>query len=156
MRKLNEFSPHVTGFASSYGAATQLILDGEADMIYLPDNRYFAAVREGANYGFTYNQAIMNFDCMVVPKSSENKELAMKILAKIISPEINASIVTSSGLSPSNVRSITEGHVPEDLAKDLAMAPHNLEKIVMADNNWWSENHQKLRLQERYDEFKAR
>ena len=89
-KKLREFKPNVTGFAASYGMSTQLINDGEADMLYLPDNRYFAAARAGANYGYTYNQGLMNFDCLVVPKGSKNKELAMKIIANVVSPQINA------------------------------------------------------------------
>lgn len=155
-RKLEAFKPHITGFASSFGAATQMIMDGEADMLFLPENRLFAATRNGANYGFTYEQGLMNFDCLVIPKGSKNKDLAMKIIANIVKPDINARIVESSGLSPANLLSIERGYVPAQYVPDLAMAPKNLEKIIMIDNGWWAENRAKLRLNERYNEFKAK
>jgi putative spermidine/putrescine transport system substrate-binding protein len=155
-KKLNEFKPSVTGFAASYGVSTQLINDGEADMLYLPDNRYFAAARAGANYGYTYNQGLMNFDCLVVPKGSKNKELAMKIINNVVSPEINARIVETSGLSPSNLLSVEKGFVPAKLVPDLATNPTNFSKIVMANNSWWVENQDKLRINERYNEYKGK
>lgn len=155
-RKLEAFKPNITGFASTYGAATQLIMDGEADMLFLPENRLFAATREGANYGFTYEQGLMNFDCLVVPKGSKNKDVAMKIIANIVKPDINARIVETSGLSPANLLSVKEGYVPAKYVADLAMTPKNLEKIIMIDNGWWAENRAKMRLNERYNEFKAK
>lgn len=155
-RKLNEIKPHVTGFPSSFGAATQLIVDGEADMLFLPDNRLFAALKAGADYGFTYNQGLMNFDCLVVPKGSKNKAIAMQIVNKVVSPEINARIAESSGLAPANLLSISQGHVPAKLLPELSIAPQNFSKIVQANNGWWAENREKLRLGERYNEFKAK
>ncbi len=155
-RKLNDFAPHITGFPATFGVATQMIMDGEADMIFLPENRLFAALRAGANYGYTYNQGIMNFDCLVIPKGSKHKDLAMKIIAGIVSPEINARIVETSGLSPANLLSIEKGYVPANLVSDLAIAPQNLSKVIMANNAWWAENRERLRLNERYNEFKAK
>jgi putative spermidine/putrescine transport system substrate-binding protein len=155
-RKLESFKPHITGFVSSFGAATQMIMDGEADMILLPENRLFAAIRNGADYGFTYNQGVMNFDCLVIPRGAPNKELAQRIIARVVSPEINARIVQTSGLSPANLLAIEKGIVPPDVAKDLAVSPENLRKIILANNAWWAENRQKLRLNERYNELKAK
>ncbi len=155
-RKLNEIKPNITGFPASFGAATQLIVDGEADMLYLPENRLFAALRAGADYGYTYNQGVMNFDCLVVPKGSKNKALAMQIINNVVSPSINAAIVESSGLSPANLLSITQGHIPARYLPDLAVAPQNYSKIVQANNQWWAENRERLKLNERYNEFKAK
>jgi putative spermidine/putrescine transport system substrate-binding protein len=155
-RKLKQFSPNITGFAATFGVATQMITDGEADMIFLPDNRLFAALKAGANYGYTYDQGIMNFDCLVIPKGSKHRDLAMKIIAGIVSPEINARIVEASGLSPSNLLSIEKGFVPAKLVPELATAPQNLSKVILANNGWWAQNRDKLQLNERYNEFKAR
>jgi len=155
-RKLNDFKPNITAFASSYGQSTQLINDGEADMLFLPDNRLFAALRNGADYGYTYTQGIMNYDCMVVPKGSKNKQLAMRVIANVVSPSINARIVDSSGLSPSNALSITQGYVAAKNVPTLAINPTNLAKVVEQDNAWWAQNRVRLRLDERYNEFKAR
>lgn len=154
-RKLKEFRPHITGFPATFGAATQLIVDGEADMLFLPENRLFAAIRSGADYGFTYNQGLMNFDCLVIPKGSKNKALAMQIIARVVSPEINARIVETSGLSPANLLSVSGGHVAPKHLPTLAVAPENFKKIVQANNAWWAENRAALKLNERYNEFKA-
>lgn len=155
-RKLNELRPNITGFVSSFGAATQLIMNGEADMLYLPENRLFAALRAGADYGFTYNQGIMNFDCLVIPKGSKHKDLAMKIIARVVSPEINARIVKTSGLSPANLLSVEKGFVAADAIPQLAVAPQNYKQLVMQNNEWWAENRAALHLDERYNEFKAK
>jgi putative spermidine/putrescine transport system substrate-binding protein len=155
-RKLNAFKPNITAFTSSYGQSSQLINDGEADMLYLPDNRLFAALRDGADYGFTYDQGIMNFDCLVIPKGSKNKQLAMRVIANVVSPEINARIVESSGLSPANSLSIQEGFVAKKYLPTLATSPANFAKVIVQDNGWWAENRFKLQLNERYNEFKAR
>ncbi len=155
-RKLKEFAPNVTGFPATFGVATQMVMDGEADMLFLPENRLFAALRAGANYGYTYDQGILNFDCLVVPKGTKHKDLAMKIIAGIVTPEINARIAETSGLSPANLLSIEKGFVPAKLVPDLVLAPQNFPKVVMANNVWWAENRDRLRLIERYNELKAR
>jgi putative spermidine/putrescine transport system substrate-binding protein len=155
-RKLNEFKPNITAFTSSYGQSTQLMNDGEADMLFLPNNRLFAALRNGADYGYTYDQGIMNYDCLVIPKGSKNKQLAMQVIANVVSPEINARIVESSGLSPANVLSVQKGFVPAKDVAALATNPVNFAKVVVEDNAWWAENRDKLHLNERYNEFKAK
>jgi putative spermidine/putrescine transport system substrate-binding protein len=155
-KKLAEFKPNITAFTTSFGQSTQLMIDGEADMLFLPDNRAITAIRNGANYGFTYEQGLMNFDCLVVPKSSRNKPIAMKIIAGVVSPEINARIVESSGLSPANLLSVEKGYVPAKYLPFISMSPANYPKIVHADNGWWAENRAKLRLNERYNEVKAK
>jgi putative spermidine/putrescine transport system substrate-binding protein len=155
-RKLNSFKPDITAFATSFGQSTQLMIDGEADMLFLPDNRAITAIRNGANYSFTYEQGLMNFDCLVIPKGTKNKQLAMKIIANVVSPEINARIVESSGLSPANLLSVERGYVAAKYLPDIAMSPANYPKIVQANNGWWAENRSPLRLNERYNELKAR
>jgi putative spermidine/putrescine transport system substrate-binding protein len=155
-KKLAEFKPNITAFASSFGQSTQLMIDGEADMLYLPDNRAITAIRNGADYAITYNQGILNFDCLVIPKSSKNKPLAMKIVGNIVSPEINARIVESSGLSPANLLSVKNGYVPTKYLDEIGTGPVNFPKIVQADNGWWADNRAKLRLNERYNELKAK
>jgi putative spermidine/putrescine transport system substrate-binding protein len=154
-RKLAELRPHVTAFPTSYGQSTQLINDGEADMIYLPENRLFAALRNGADYGYTYHQGIMNFDCLVIPKTSKNKAVANRIIANVVSPEINARIVETSGLSPANQLSVDKGFVAAKFVPSLAMSPDNFKQVIVQNNAWWADNRAKLKLNERYNELKA-
>jgi len=151
--KLRELKPSIGGFYSSGGASTQHVIDGEPDMIPMYENRLFAAQREGANYGFTYNQAIMDFDCLHVPKGSANKELAMEIIARIMSPEINGRIALTSGLSPGNLKSLDQGYIPQEIVDNLAVAPQNIDKIIMKDNDWWADH--RVELGEQYNAFKA-
>lgn len=155
-KKLADFKPNITAFVSSFGQATQMMNDGEADLLFLPDNRAITAIRNGADYGFTYNQGVLNFDCLVIPKSSKNKQVAQKIIAKVVSPEINGRIVESSGLSPANLLSVERGLVPAKYLADIGMGPVNYPKLVHADNGWWADNRAKLRLNERYNELKAK
>ncbi len=152
-KKLAELKPSIGGFYSSGGASTQHAIDGEPDMMPMYENRLFAAQREGADFGFTYNQAIMDFDCLHVPKGSKNKELAMRIIDRIMSPEINGRIAVTSGLSPGNLKSLDQGYIPEETLDNLAVAPQNIDKIIMKDNNWWADH--RVEMGERYNAYKA-
>jgi putative spermidine/putrescine transport system substrate-binding protein len=51
-----------------------------------------AAVESGAPVSFTFNSSIINYNCFAVPKGSAHKELAMRIIAATLTPEIQANI----------------------------------------------------------------
>ena len=68
---------------SGHRAQLQLMKDGEVDMTTGWNGRFDVAKKDGAQVAYTFNQALLDFDCFAIPKGAPNKDLAMKFLAEI-------------------------------------------------------------------------
>ncbi|MGT2467894.1 hypothetical protein ACVOMV_28160 [Mesorhizobium atlanticum] len=69
----------------------QLVKDGEVDMASIWNGRAGTLRKSGAPVSFSFGQGVLTADCMVIPKGSKNKDLAMKALAKFVSPDLQGS-----------------------------------------------------------------
>ncbi|WP_439955468.1 hypothetical protein, partial [Klebsiella pneumoniae] len=58
--------------------------------------------KEGAPVSFSFDQGVLTADCMVIPKGSKNKDLAMKALAKFVSPDLQANLPLYVDNGPAN------------------------------------------------------
>lgn len=148
---LEKIKPHINVWWDSGGQAMQLVKDGEVDMASIWNGRASTLLADGAPVHFTYDQGVFNPDCMVIPKGSPNKDLAMKALAMFVSPDLQANLPLHIGNGPVNMKAFETGKIPAERAKMIVSAPENVAKQVTLDANFWAEH--MTEAQERFTNF---
>lgn len=150
LNKLAEIKDETIWWQSGAQAA-QLAQSGEADMLAIWVARIEAAIAEGAPYDFTYNEGVIDVECLVVPKGAPNKEAAMRVINSFLDPQLQADLPKYVSYGPINQDAYKTGKItPEQVAK-ANTSPENLAKQLVQDKPWWAENGQAT--QERWDAF---
>ncbi len=72
-----------------------------------------------------------------IVKGSKNKDLAMKVLAKFVSPDLQANLPLYVDNGPANEKAFETGKIPQDRIKDINSAPENVKKQVLQDPAFW-------------------
>ena len=147
--KLDEIKPHVTVWWTSGAQSAQLLSDGEVDMISAWNGRLDSAADNGAAVAYTFNQALASLDCLAIPKGAPNTDLAMEMLAKMVSPELAANYPTYINYGPTTSLAFETGKITEEMTAKSPSAPANLASQVLVDAAWWGENRREA--QERWD-----
>jgi len=147
--KLEELKPHVAVWWGSGGQSMQLAKDQEVDILAIWNGRIAAAVADGAPYGFTFNQAILDWNCFAIPKGSAKEALANQVIGKMMTPEIQANLPNFVPYGPANALAFETGKIPADVIPTINSAPVNTAQQVPFDGEWWAVNEPKL--QERYE-----
>jgi len=151
LKKLEAIKPSMAAWWNSGAQAAQLAQSQEADMLAIWVARIDAAVKQGAPYEFTYNQAIMDIECLVVPKGAPRKELAMKAINSFLDPELQADIMKYVPYGPVNQQAYETGKISKEMIERANTSPENYKKHVIQNKEFWAENGQKS--QERWDQF---
>lgn len=119
--------------------AAQLIKDGEVDMIAIYSARVAPVVNEGASVAFTYQDGLLGNGCLAILKGAARKNEAQRVIAGIISPDVQARIPAMMGYygavnAPENNSS---GRSEQSLS---IMSSANLGKQVPIQDEWWLNN----------------
>ena len=149
--KLREIKPHITVWWNSGAQAMQLAQSEEVDMLSIWIARIDAAIKEGAPYAYDYNQALLDVECLVVPKGAKNPELAMKAIALFISPDLQANLPQYVNYGPVNQKAFETGKITPEQAAKSNSSPENLKNQIIQDKAFWTDNGQKG--QEMWDKF---
>ena len=154
-KKLEEIKPNVLVWWSSGAQSAQVIKDGEVDMVAAWNGRIQALETEpegkGGKIKTTFNQQILVSDAWMVPKGAANKDLAMKAIAVMMRPEVDARISLFINYAPSNSKSYDTGVIPKDKLPGLPNSPENIGKGFIQSNAWWVENADEM--VKRFDAF---
>jgi putative spermidine/putrescine transport system substrate-binding protein len=146
---LKRLKPNVGVWWSSGAQSSQLIKDGEVDMLAIWGSRVALVIADGAPVKFTYQDGIIGFGCMAIVKGAKNQAAAQKFLAAIVSPEIQARIPTMmSYYGPANSRAYDVKQFPAEVLAQSNSSPENTARQLRLQPAWWSEHGRGLR--ERY------
>jgi putative spermidine/putrescine transport system substrate-binding protein len=148
-KKLEELKPNVAVWWTSGGQSMQLVNDGEVDMLAIWNGRIAAAIDDGAPYAFTFNQAILDWNCFAIPKGSAHVALANKVIGEMMTPEIQANLPNYVTYGPANALAFKTGKIADDVVPTINSAPVNTALQIPFDGEWWAVNEPKL--QERYE-----
>src|SRR5262249_48761457 len=74
-KKLQELKPDIAVIWQSGAQQAQLAQNQEVDMEAVWVSRIDAAIKEGAPFAYTYNQGVVDVECLVIPKGSKHKDL---------------------------------------------------------------------------------
>ena len=128
----------------------QLIKDGEVDMASIWNGRASTLKEEGAPISFSYEQGVLNADCMVIPKGLKNKDLAMKALASFLSPRPPgqpAALYRQRAGEPEGLRHRQDSG--RQGGPGINSAPENAKKQVLLDPGFWADT--LVEAQEKFD-----
>jgi putative spermidine/putrescine transport system substrate-binding protein len=131
-RKLGELKPQLKVWWQSGAQSVQLIQSGEVNLISLWNARALAA-EKGANVGFTFNQGMLDFECLVVPKGAPHRETAFRVINEIISPDREAAFAKALSYGPANPDAYADGRLAPDFAKTLPSSPENRKVQAVVD-----------------------
>ncbi len=150
---VKKIAPHIAVWWSSGAQSAQLLKDREIDMMMIWGSRVAAAIEDGADVAFTYDEGILGVGCFAIPKGAPNAGLAQKMIAEMVKPEIQANIPVVLGYyGPVNEKAFEVPDLPEDIINTSNSSPANMKKQVVMSVDWWQENQNKLRVDERYKE----
>lgn len=136
-RKLEEIKPHVAVWWNSSGQAMQLIRDGEVDMIMLANGRAGALMDDGAKIGFSFDQALLEIECLMVPKGAPNAPAAMQLINAALEPQAQAKVATMIEYGPTNLKAFDLGVVDAKRVAKLPTAPQHLGKQLLTSPEWY-------------------
>jgi len=138
--KIRELKPHIAVFWSSGAQQAQLMKDGEVDMITGWNGRFDNAKKDGAKVGYTFNQAMYDFDCMAMPKGAPNKDTAMKFLAEISKAEYQANLPFHITYGPTNKKAYEITTASKELIESLPSHPKNVPLMLPIDLDFYAEH----------------
>jgi len=155
LASLARIKPSIDVFWQSGAQAAQLLKDGEVDMMVIWGSRVASVLADGALVDFTYDQALLGFGCFAIPKGASNAAAAQRMIAQMVTPEIQANIPDLLPYyGPINERAF---EVKTFSAAALAKAnssPLNKGRQAAIQPGWWADNIAKV--QERYQALIAK
>src|SRR5690606_1727261 len=101
--KIRELRPHVAVWWSSGAQHAQLMQDGEVDMTTGWNGRFDVVRADGGKVAYSFNQALLDYDCFAIPKGAPNKDLAMQFIAEVMKPPYQAALTEYITYGPTNL-----------------------------------------------------
>ncbi len=136
--KIRQLKPHIDVFWSSGAQHAQLMKDGEVDMTTGWNGRFDVAKKDGAKVAYSFNQALLDYDCFAIPKGAPNKDTAMAFLAEISKPEYQANLPKYITYGPTNKAAYKVATVGDDVLKALPSYPDNAAMQLPVSLEWYA------------------
>ncbi len=138
VNKVRELKPHIDVFWTSGAQHAQLMKDGEVDMITGWNGRFDVAAKDGAKVAYTFNQALLDYDCFAVPKGAPNKDVAMEFLAEISKAEYQANLPEYITYGPTNKAAYEIGKIDDAVSRLLPSHPDNAAMQLPINIEWYA------------------
>lgn len=116
--------------------APQLLSDGQVDLASAWNGRIQALLDEQVPVAMDWNEGILQFDLMFVPRGAPNPENAMKLLAFMSRAEPQAVFAQNIAYGPSNAKAYD--FIPEERAAILPTSPELITKQIVQDYAFWN------------------
>ena len=140
INKIRELKPHIAVFWGSGAQQAQLMKDAEVDMSTGWNGRFDNAKKDGAKVGYTFNQALLDYDCFAMPKGAPNKEVAMRFLAEVSKPQYQANLPFYITYGPTNRKAYEMTKAPKELIESLPSHPKNLPGMLPVSLDWYAKH----------------
>ena len=138
INKIRELKPHIAVFWGSGAQQAQLMKDAEVDMSTGWNGRFDNAKKDGAKVGYTFNQALLDYDCFAMPKGAPNKEVAMRFLAEVSKPQYQANLPFYITYGPTNRKAYEMTKAPKELIESLPSHPKNVPLMLPVSLDWYA------------------
>ncbi len=112
--------------------------NGEVDMTTGWNGRFDNAKKDGAKVAYSFNQALLDYDCFAIPKGAPNKDLAMKFLGEISKPEYQDDLPKYITYGPTNKTAYETGEISQDVATGLPSSPDNAAVQLPISLEWYA------------------
>lgn len=138
INKIRELKPQIAVFWSSGAQHAQLMKDGEVDMTTGWNGRFDNAKKDGAQVAYSFNQALLDYDCFAVPKGAPNRATAMEFLNEISKAEYQDDLPKYITYGPTNKAAYSTGEITADVAAGLPSSPENAAKQLPISLEWYA------------------
>jgi len=138
INKIRELKPHIDVFWTSGAQHAQLMKDGEVDMTTGWNGRFDNAKKDGAKVSYSFNQALLDYDCFAVPKGAPNRDTAMEFLNEISKAEYQEDLPRYITNGPTNKAAYETGVLPAEVAAGLPSSPENAALQVPVSREWYA------------------
>ncbi len=138
INKIRELKPHIAVFWSSGAQHAQLMKDGEVDMTTGWNGRFDNAAKDGAKVTYSFNQALLDYDCFAIPKGAPNKDTAMEFLAEISKAEYQDDLPKYITYGPTNKAAYDTGEIDAATAATLPSSPANAALQLPVSLEWYA------------------
>lgn len=149
--KLDEIKEHIRVWWTAGAQSTQILRDGEVDMIGIWTGQYFRALDEGAPVAMTWNEAEIERAYWVIAKGGPNLDLAKMFVEFATSPEPLAGFVSAANYGALNPAAL-EFVDPANAAR-MPTSPENYPHTFEQDMANWGGDPQEVSI--RFDEWLA-
>ena len=136
--KIRELRDHIDVFWTSGAQHAQLMKDGEVDMTTGWNGRFDNAAKDGAKVKYSFNQALLDYDCFAIPKGAPNKDVAMAFLAEISKAEYQDDLPKYITYGPTNKAAYDTGVIDAATAASLPSSPQNAALQVPVSLDWYA------------------
>lgn len=140
LKKWVAFKPNIAVRWASGAQATQLATAQEVDMMTIWAARIEAAIKEGAPYAYTLQDAVMDVECLVIPKNSPNPEGAMRLINHLLDPKYQANLPDYIPYGPMNQDAFKLGLISPEKAAKVVTSTENLAKQLITNMPYWAEH----------------
>jgi putative spermidine/putrescine transport system substrate-binding protein len=140
LNKIRQLKPHIAVFWGSGAQQAQLMKDAEVDMTTGWNGRFDNAKKDGAKVGYTFNQALLDYDCFAMPKGAPNKATAMKFLAEISKAKYQANLPFHITYGPTNKKAYEITTAPKELIEALPSHPKNVPLMLPINLEWYAKH----------------
>jgi putative spermidine/putrescine transport system substrate-binding protein len=138
INKVRELKPHITVFWSSGAQHAQLMKDGEVDMTTGWNGRFDNAKKDGGKVAYSFNQALLDYDCFAIPKGAPNKDTAMMFLNEISKAEYQDDLPKYITYGPTNKAAYDTGVITPEVAATLPSSPANAALQLPISLEWYA------------------
>nr|CAD6596641.1 ABC transporter substrate-binding protein [Rhizobium sp. Khangiran2] len=133
---LDRIKPSVASWVGATPQTITLLQTGEVDFSYSYAARVRATQTGGGGLGFSFAQTINASEYLAVLKGAPNRENAMKFVAHMLKPEIQAATMEILAYTPNSKAALAL--MSEDARKWLP--DMNNPNNVIVDDAWWADN----------------
>ncbi len=138
--KIRELKPHISVFWTSGAMQAQLMKDAEVDMTTGWNGRFDNAAKDGAKVGYSFDQALLDYDCFAMPKGAPEKDTAMKFLAEVSKAKYQANLPFHITYGPTNKGAYDITTAPKELIEALPSHPKNVPLMLPVSLDWYAKN----------------
>jgi putative spermidine/putrescine transport system substrate-binding protein len=128
--------------------SAQLLIDNQVDFEFAWNGRVYGPKKNGQPVDYSFNQALLDGDAMVVPKGSPNQYWSQRFIAHMMQAKTQAALSELIPYGPTNTDA--NALIPPEVQANLPTGPDNFPKTVFQDFDWWANEGQKA-----YDAFNA-
>ncbi len=136
--KIRELKPHIAVFWTSGAQHAQLMKDGEVDMTSGWNGRFDNAKKDGGRVAYSFDQALLDYDCFAIPKGAPNKDVAMEFLAEISKPRYQDDLPKYITYGPTNKAAYETGVITAAQAAGLPSSPENAARQLPVSLEWYA------------------
>ncbi len=137
--KIRELKPHIAVFWTSGAQHAQLMKDGEVAMTTGWNGRFDNAAKDGAKVAYSFNQALLDYDCFAIPKGAPNLDTAMEFLGVISEAKYQANLPNHITYGPTNTAAFEVAEIDEAILKALPSHPDNAALQLPVSLEWYAE-----------------